>query len=430
VTASSIADAARAAAELPSPGLLGGAWHDAFIAPHRATMTSVATTSVDPLRQHEATRYQRGRRRLEAVRALVSLGLGLLGAAVAGWLAAELETAGPLIVDVALFVAVLGAAAELAQLPLALVGWNRAREAGLSRQRLPGWLADRGKGLVIAAVLGIPLVAALVATQREWPDAWWLIAAAGAILVELALATVAPVLILPLFLRSSDLPPGALRDELLGLARRAGVRVPAVRVLHAGAKTAAANAFVTGFGPTRRIMLFDTLIGEDDTPDDARLDETRAVLGHELGHHRSLDLWRFVGLGSITTLASFALAAWLLSIAPEALAHGGAGSIAALPAFAVCLGIAELPFALVTLAYSRRRERAADAFGTRLLGSGEPFARALERMCAQNLAELSPPRLYVALRMSHPAPGERIAAARTGDAAPGTSRRPRLAEPA
>jgi STE24 endopeptidase len=220
-----------------------------------------------------------------------------------------------------------------------------------------------------------------------------------------------------LFLRSTALPPGALRDELLGLARRAGVSVSAVRVLHAGAKTAAVNAFVAGFGPTRRIMLFDTLLGEEEAPDAARLSETRAVLGHELGHHRSLDLWRFVGLGAATTFASFAIAAGLLAIAPDALAHGGAGSIASLPAFALCLGLAELPFGLITAAYSRRRERAADAFGVQLVGSGEAFARALERMCAQNLAELAPPWLYVTLRMSHPAPAERIAAARTADAA-------------
>jgi STE24 endopeptidase len=340
------------------------------------------------------------------------------------------ETSGPLIVDVAVFLAVLGGAAEIAQLPLALVGWRRAREVALSRQRLPGWLLDRAKGLVLAAVLGIPVVTAFVAVQREWPDAWWLIAAVGAIVVELVLATVAPVVILPLFLRSSALPPGALRVELLGLARRAGVRVSTVRVLHAGAKTAAANAFVSGFGPTRRIMLFDTLLGDDDGTDDARLDETRAVLGHELGHHRSFDLWRFVALGSVTTLASFAIAAWFLALAPNALAHGGAGSIAALPAFALCLAVAELPFGLVTLAYSRRRERAADAFGIRLVGSGEPFARALERMCAQNLAELSPPHLYVMLRMSHPAPAERIAAARHADGTVPASGRIHQAEPA
>ncbi len=247
---------------------------------------------------------------------------------------------------------------------------------------------------------------------------------------ELVLATVAPVVILPLFLRSTALPPGALRDELLALARRAHVSVSAVRVLHAGAKTSAANAFVTGFGPTRRIMLFDTLLGEDEAPDDARVEETRAVLGHEFGHHRSLDLWRFVALGSVTTLVSFAIAAGLLSVAPDALAHGGAGSIAALPAFALCLGIAELPFGLITSAYSRRRERAADAFGVDLVGSGEAFARALERMCAQNLAELAPPSLYVTLRMSHPAPAERIAAARGADVGMTSGGRPQQAEPA
>src|SRR5262249_28772447 len=156
-----------------------------------------------PLRQAEARRYQRARRRLELARLVVSAGAGLALAASAGWLARRLDTSGPLLVDVAVFVSLVGGLAPLALLPLSLRGWRMARRAGLSRQRLPGWLVDRLKGLVIAAVLGIPLVAALVYAQREWPDGWWLAAAAGAIVAELVLAAVAPVLILPLFLRSS-----------------------------------------------------------------------------------------------------------------------------------------------------------------------------------------------------------------------------------
>ena len=89
-----------------------------------------------------------------------------------------------------------------------------------------------------------------------------------------------------------------MRDDLLGLAARAGVAVGSVRVLEAGAKTASANAAVMGMGPTRRIVLTDTLIDEAAAASDAAsIAEVRAVLGHELGHHRSRDLWRFAGLG-------------------------------------------------------------------------------------------------------------------------------------
>ena len=151
---------------------------------------------------------------------------------------------------------------------------------------------------------------------------------------------------------------------------------------------------------------------------DASIAEVRAVLGHELGHHRSGDLWRFAVLGAVSTFVSFGVAAWLVDRLPGALAHGGpqharrpAGARALPRHRRACRSVAR------QAAYSRRRERAADAFGFEVAGDPEAFARALEGLCRTNLAEYWPPRL-VQLRASHPAPGERIARAR-GSAAPG-----------
>jgi STE24 endopeptidase len=159
-------------------------------------------------------------------------------------------------------------------------------------------------------------------------------------------------------------------------------------------------------------MIFDTLIGEDGEPDAERIREMRAVLAHELGHARALDLWRGLALGAVSALVAFAFANWLLGVLPSSLVHAGPGSLSALPALALALGIAFVPLGILAAAHSRRRERAADAFSLRTARDGEALARALERMCAQNLSELRPPPLYVALRMSHPAPFDRIATAR------------------
>jgi STE24 endopeptidase len=367
----------------------------------------------DPLRQRKARAYRRGERRLEAVGMVVSLAVWLVLALVAGRLASWLDTGGPLVVDAALYVIGIGAVVELASLPLAVAGWRRSRSAGLSRQDARGWLLDHIKGLVIGFVLAWPAVTALVALQRSAPDDWWLWAALAAVCLQVLLTTVGPVVLLPLFMRSRPLPDGALADDLLGLARSAGVRVSSVRLLEAGAKTSAANAFVAGLGPTRRIMLFDTLVGEDgEQSQRERLSETRSVLAHELGHHRALDLWRLLALDAVATVVALGIGAWLLDRLPEALRHGGAGSLAALPALVLCVGLVSAPLGVVGRAYSRRRERAADSFGVRLIGSGEAFAAALERMVAQNLSELRPPRPYELLRMTHPAPAARIEAAR------------------
>jgi STE24 endopeptidase len=375
-------------------------------------VTSTFPASSDPLRQREAQAYGRFRRRLEAADALLGLALALIGAFAGAWLAETFDTPGPLIVDVAVWLAVVGGAAELAGLPLSVVAYRRSRREGLSRQRPGPWLLDRAKGLVLGFVVGVPAVTALLALQRALPHGWWFPAALGAAGLELVMATIGPVLILPLFLRSRPLDPGPLADDLVDLARRAGVRVASMRVLEAGAKTSAGNAFVSGLGPTRRIMIFDTLIGEDGEPDAERIREMRAVLAHELGHARALDLWRGLALGAVSALVAFAFANWLLGVLPSSLVHAGPGSLSALPALALALGIAFVPLGILAAAHSRRRERAADAFSLRTARDGEALARALERMCAQNLSELRPPPLYVALRMSHPAPFERIATAR------------------
>jgi STE24 endopeptidase len=373
---------------------------------------AVAADGGDPLRQAEAKAYCRaGRRRGRLSRVVV--GAGALAAALAGARIADaLDTPGPLVLDAAVYAWAAIAALWLAGLPFALAGWRAARRAGLSRQRLPSWLGDQGKSLAIGAVLAPIAIIGLVAALRAWPRGWWLPVTGGSIAVELLLTVIAPVLILPLFIRSHPLPAGPLADDLHALAERGGVRVRALRVLEASAKTSASNAFVAGHGPTRRIMLFDTLLGEDPEAEE-QLAETRSVLAHELGHHARGDLWRLTGASAVATAIVLAAVSAALLRLPDALAHRADGAFAMLPALFLCAGLAQVVAAIALGAYSRRRERAADAYGIALVGDGEPLARALERLCATNLAELRPPRAEVWLGASHPPPHERIANARS-----------------
>ena len=261
---------------------------------------------------------------------------------------------------------------------------------------------------MIAAVLGLPAVALLVAGQRRFPDGWPYAAWGASLALSLLITVLAPVLLLPLFLRSEPLAPGALRTMAEELVARSRLRVRDIRLLMMSEKTTSANAAVVGLGPTRRILLGDTLTGDQD--DAERLAEARAVLAHELAHHAHGDLWRGLGLEAASSLIAWPVAAALLAWLPAALAHGGAGDPAALPAFALAFGVVSLPLGLVSAWHSRRRERAADAYAYRL-ADGESFARALERLVASNLGELVPPWL-TRVRSSHPPSGERIGAAR------------------
>jgi STE24 endopeptidase len=366
----------------------------------------------DPLRQIEAKAYCRAGRRRGRLSQLVLGVLAVVACLGGARIADALDTPGPLVLDAAVYAWAAIAALWIAGLPFALAGWRAARRAGLSLQLLPSWLADQGKSLALGAVLAPLPLAGLVAALREWPRGWWLPVTAGSIALELLLSIVTPVLIVPLFMRSHALPPGPLADDLHALAERGGVRVRALRVLEASGKTSASNAFVAGYGPTRRIVLFDTLLGDEPEVEE-QLAETRSVLAHELGHHASGDLWRLTAASALSTAAVLAAVAAALLRLPDLLAHRGDGAFASLPALFLCAAIAQVVAGSLLGAYSRRRERAADAYGVALIGDGEPFARALERLCATNLAELRPPRLGQWLGASHPPPYLRIAYARS-----------------
>lgn len=368
--------------------------------------------AADPLRQAEARVYRRAGRRRNRVRIAVVALLAVVAMLAGADIARALATPGPLPVDAAVYAWAALAALWLVELPFGLLGWRAARRAGLSYQRLPGWLVDQVKSLAIGAVVAPFALWGLVAALRAWPHGWWVPVTLGSIAFELLFTVVAPILILPLFLRSHELPPGPLADDLHALAARAEVRVRTVRVLEASEKMAASNAFLAGAGPTRRIMLFDNLLGDD--PDTARqIAETRSVLAHEFGHHAAGDIWRLSAASAVGAAISLAVVAATLPHLPDALAHGGAEAFAELPALFACVALTQVAAGIALGAYSRRRERAADDYGVGLVGDGEPFARALEHLCATNLAEVRPPRSEQLLGASHPPPYERIARARS-----------------
>lgn len=348
----------------------------------------------DPLRQAEAHRYGRTRRRLGAVESVVSLAVLAAITAAAGTLGAWGSLAA---------LAVLPA---LVSLPFGYVGWRLSRAYGLSRQSLGGWLGDRAKGLALGLILGGIAAAGVLALQRG-SETWWpLWVWIGGLLLSAALSLLFPILLLPLFLKSEPLPEGPLADALWRTVRTAGLAVRELRVLHLGEKTSAGNAMVAGIGPTRRIYVGDTL--SEGAGEEERIDETCVVLAHELGHHVHGDPWRLlafsgIGLGVGVAGGALAVAAW----APD-----GTGHLTSLPALVLGFSVASALAAPLAAWYSRRRERAADAYAVDVTGRGEVFARALERLCAQNLSELRPPRVWHALTASHPMPCERIAAAR------------------
>jgi STE24 endopeptidase len=280
---------------------------------------------------------------------------------------------------------------QLVELPFSAgVRTVRAR-FGLVTQGWGGWAADRLRALAIS----LPLVLGALSAVYTLPWGWSAVAAAGAVV---ALSWLAPLALEPVFNRFTPMPPGPLRDALLALAARDGVPVRDVLVADASRRTTALNAYVSGFGATRRIVVYDTLLatGEDR--------ETELVVAHELGHVKHRDVLR----GTVLGAAGAAVGVCALALANP----GWFSDPRSLFALALAATVLSAGTGPVGCALSRRVERGADIHALRLTGDPDAFVRMQRRLTVANVADPAPPRLLHVLFGTHPTPVERIAAAR------------------
>jgi STE24 endopeptidase len=294
----------------------------------------------------------------------------------------------------------LSLALSLPTLPLRAVSRRRAMAVGLDTQSWGAWAGDLVKASAIQTVFAGGAGAAVVAGMRRFPRHWWAPMGAGAVLLGAGLATLAPVVLDPIFNDFEPLPEGEVRSDVLALAREAAVSVGEVFSVDASRRTTAANAYVTGLGPTKRVVLFDTLL------DRYSRDEIRLVVAHELAHVRHRDVRRGLAYAAIVAPAS-ALAVQRLSweLSPER------GTPAALPALALAAMLITGPIGLIGNRLSRAMERRADHFALTLAGAPDAFVSFERTIALQNVADLDPPRWVSRLLATHPPTAERIGAA-------------------
>jgi STE24 endopeptidase len=295
-------------------------------------------------------------------------------------------------------------------LTLPLAAWRQVimRRFGLSTQGWGGWLVDLLKGYAVGAVLGGVALLGFYATARYAGEAWWIWAALGAAALTVLLSFVFPVLIEPVFNRFTPLGAGPLRDALLELAARDRVPVRDVLVADASRRTRAVNAYVSGLGPTRRIVVFDTLLDRADPA------EVESVVAHELGHARDGDVVTGTVLGALGS-AGAVIAVYLAGHWTALLHRAGVDSVAEPRSVGLLLALATLAGLVAgpaQNALSRRIEARADAHALTLTDDPVTFEAMEARLAATNLADPDPPRLEHLLFASHPATVERMAAAR------------------
>jgi STE24 endopeptidase len=303
---------------------------------------------------------------------------------------------------------VLVAIGEVVALPLAAWQETILRRYGLSTQTWGGWALDALKGYAVAAVLGAIALFGFYGLARLMPRWWWAIVAAFAAGMVVLFSFVFPVLVEPIFNKFTPMPDGELRTSLMQLAADDGVPVRDVLVADASRRTTALNAYVSGLGPTRRIVVYDTLLR------DAPPAEVRAVVAHELGHAKAGDVLTGTLIGALGAAAGVC-ALYLLGSWGGLLRQAGTPSLVDPRGLALLLAIGALAGLVATPLQnlvSRRIEARADMHALARTHDPSTVEQMESRLSSTNLADPDPPWLEYVLFASHPSIVERIAYAR------------------
>ncbi|MGH8940168.1 MAG: M48 family metallopeptidase, partial [Actinomycetes bacterium] len=283
------------------------------------------------------------------------------------------------------------------------------RDYGLSTRSWGVWAVDIAKGYGIGLVLTLIVLFLVIGLARWSPQWWWTIGAGVAALLVVAVSFAYPVLVEPVFNRFSPMPAGQLRTSLLSLAERDGVPVDEVLVADASRRTSSLNAYVSGLGATRRIVVYDTLL------DSASDREIELIVAHELGHAKERDvLW-----GTLLGAVGVALVVCLLALTARSsgvLSRAGVPSLGDGRAVALVLAVVAVLGLLSGPAQaliSRRVETRADVHALDLTRAPAAAIDMQQRLSVTNLSDLDPPALVFGMFATHPTGPQRIALART-----------------
>lgn len=293
-------------------------------------------------------------------------------------------------------------------LPAAYIRGYAAQHAWhLSNQSVGGWWSDQARSLLVTAVTLAIAAVAFFGAVRWQPRAWWLWAWAGLSLLTIAIVYLYPIVITPLFNRFTPLDDPTLNARIQTLADKAGVPIGSVLVADASKRSVTENAYVAGFGSSRRLVVYDTLLrGHTD-------DEILFVVAHELGHYKKNHVLKGALLSVVGLFVTLAILAWLTK--RDRLwswAHAsGVGDVRAVPAlllFAVVATLISLP---VQNTISRHFESQADDEAFMLTSDPDVAVRSFRQIALTNLADLDPPQIVVWTLFTHPTTVERIDAA-------------------
>lgn len=272
---------------------------------------------------------------------------------------------------------------------------------GLSTQRISSWLLDQLKGFVLGLVLGYPVALLFFFIFIKFPGYWWAFGVAGLSLFQICILIIFPLLIFPLFFTHKPIEDEELINMINGLFEKAGMRIRGVYSFNLSTKSKKENAAIAGLWKTRRILISDTLLEKREK------DEVLVVLAHELGHHIKKHMIKLTLCG----LASYCIlfyAVHRIFVLFPGFPNNFQKTLTLMPLFIIALGIFSFPLRIFTNAYSRIKEREADAISIKMTGKREAFINLMAGLANSNLIVAYPKKYRVILFHSHPSIGERI----------------------
>lgn len=314
-----------------------------------------------------------------------------------------------------LFIVLGGIPGAILSVPFALYSeFGIEKHFGFSNMTLGMWISDEIKGFLINLVIMAPLLLAMIGLFKYASGWWWILLGCIYLAFSLGVSIVYPIFIAPIFNKFTPLEDGELKTRLEELLKKCGFKASGLFVMDASKRSGHSNAYFTGFGKSKRVVLYDTLIEQ------LTIDEIEAVLGHELGHYKHHHILKKMMFMIPGVFAALFVASMFIKL-PELYIGFGFDVGDFIPYQMMFIGVFLISlvfgewmdlFRPILNFLSRRDEFQADAFAKKICGSGEPLCTALIKLNKENLSEIQVPKIYSVFNYNHPPLLERIAALR------------------
>ena len=272
----------------------------------------------------------------------------------------------------------------------------------LSNQTLSVYFKEKLKGLALGLVLGIPLMFAFYYILITYKENWWLVLGIFMFLVSVVIGRIAPTLLMPLFYKFKPIEDESLKNRILELCKKTGVKINGIFTFDMSKNTKKANAAFTGIGKSKRIILGDTLVNNFSEG------EIEMVFAHEMGHYTKKHIVKLMTISTILTFAGLYLTAKLYEASLSYFGFENTSQIAALPLLFLFLSLYGLITTPISNILSRKYEWEADTFALETTKDRASFISAMEKLADQNLADKTPNKIIEFLFHSHPSIEKRI----------------------